>query len=376
MTNQTSDRDARRLGSFPGPRAALFAVVLLPLLSLGAVCGGGGGPPPGPTPFNVFFDDFDEADGTALDGKLPAIGDGKWTASGGLLVQSGAVDTVGAARTAFGSLEQGLAAGETLEVTIVTADTAGDFFSSGFAGVSLMAGGAEKLFVGDPIGASSAWVLEESGTQTATTSMTTESRNLKLEYTFDSGLTRLTAVGSGLVAAFIATPGLALDQIRIANGSGGDIAVDRLLAQTVPGPTTVIGFNNYPIVLAHGLFGTESYEIGGFEVLDYWFGIAEAMEDEGAQVFVTSVSPIDSSYVRGPDLVSQIETILATTGAPKVHLIGHSQGGLDARYVSGMRPDLVRSVTTVSTPNTGSALAAFIDDNIDAQGNVLAHTLR
>jgi triacylglycerol lipase len=133
--------------------------------------------------------------------------------------------------------------------------------------------------------------------------------------------------------------------------------------------------DSYPIVLAHGFLGTETYQLGGYEILDYWYGIVEAMEDEGAQVFVTSVSPINSSYVRGAQLLTQIEDILAQTGAQKVHLIGHSQGGLDARYVAGMRPDLVRSVTTVATPHAGAELAGFISDNIDEEGNLLGGLL-
>jgi triacylglycerol lipase len=131
----------------------------------------------------------------------------------------------------------------------------------------------------------------------------------------------------------------------------------------------------YPVVLAHGFLGTETYELGGYEILDYWFGIVEAMEDEGARVFVTSVSPVHSSYVRGELLLAQIEDILAQTGAAKVHLIGHSQGGLDARYVAGVRPDLVRSVTTVATPHQGADLAGFISDNIDDEGNLLGALL-
>ena len=133
--------------------------------------------------------------------------------------------------------------------------------------------------------------------------------------------------------------------------------------------------NDYPIVLAHGFHGSESYELGGYEILDYWFGIVSAMEDEGAEVYVTSVSPVNSSYVRGAQLVTQIEDILAQTGASQVHLIGHSQGGLDARYVAGMRPDLVRSVTTVASPHKGADLAGFISDNIDSQGNILSGLL-
>jgi triacylglycerol lipase len=133
--------------------------------------------------------------------------------------------------------------------------------------------------------------------------------------------------------------------------------------------------NDYPIVLAHGLFGTDQFEIGGVEILDYWFGVVSAMQDEGAEVFVTTTSPVHSSYVRGAQLEAQIENILAITGKSKVHIIGHSQGGLDARYVAGMRPELVRSVTTVATPNKGADLALFASDNIDEQGNLLTPLL-
>jgi len=135
------------------------------------------------------------------------------------------------------------------------------------------------------------------------------------------------------------------------------------------------GTNDYPIVLAHGFFGTETYELGGLEILDYWFGIVSALEDEGADVFVTSVSPVNSSYARGAQLVTQIEDIVAVTGAAKVHLIGHSQGGLDARYAAGMRPDLVRSVTTVASPHAGADLAGFISGSIDEQGNITSGLL-
>jgi triacylglycerol lipase len=85
---------------------------------------------------------------------------------------------------------------------------------------------------------------------------------------------------------------------------------------------------------------------------------------------VTQVSPVNSSYVRGEELLAQVENILAQTGKAKVHLIGHSQGGLDARYVAGMRPDLVRSVTTVATPNQGADLAGFISGEITADGTI------
>jgi triacylglycerol lipase len=115
----------------------------------------------------------------------------------------------------------------------------------------------------------------------------------------------------------------------------------------------------YPIVLAHGLGGFDQL----FGVLDYWFGIENALEDGGAKVFVTSVAPLDTPQARGEQLIDQIETIVAITGKPKVNLIGHSQGGLDIRYVAAVRPDLVASVTTVGSPHKGADLADFLVAN-------------
>lgn len=115
----------------------------------------------------------------------------------------------------------------------------------------------------------------------------------------------------------------------------------------------------YPIVLAHGLGGFDTL----FGVLDYWFGIEDALEDGGATVFVTQVSPLNTPQQRGEQLIDQIETILAITGKAKVNLIGHSQGGLDARYVAAVRPDLLASVTTVGSPHKGADLADFLAAN-------------
>jgi triacylglycerol lipase len=118
---------------------------------------------------------------------------------------------------------------------------------------------------------------------------------------------------------------------------------------------------NYPIVLCHGWLGFDSL----LGVLDYFYQIPAALEKGRAQVFVTQVSSVNSSYVRGEQLLSQVEEILATTGAAKVNFICHSQGGLDARYVAGVRPDLVASITTVATPHKGSDFGDFLAANIE-----------
>ena len=116
----------------------------------------------------------------------------------------------------------------------------------------------------------------------------------------------------------------------------------------------------YPIVLEHGLGGFDEL----FGVFDYWFDIVDELEDGGATVFATTVSQLNSTEARGEQLIDQIEVITAITGKPKVNIIGHSHGGLDARYVAAVRPDLVASVSTVATPHKGAALADYLRANV------------
>ena len=108
----------------------------------------------------------------------------------------------------------------------------------------------------------------------------------------------------------------------------------------------------YPIVLIHGLLGFD--RIGP---LNYFNGIKEALSDAGATVYSAQVSAANSSEARGDQLLEQIATLCRQTGAPKVNLIGHSQGALTARYAAAVAPTRVASVTSVSGPNHGSELA-------------------
>ncbi|MCC5808780.1 MAG: triacylglycerol lipase [Ectothiorhodospiraceae bacterium] len=112
----------------------------------------------------------------------------------------------------------------------------------------------------------------------------------------------------------------------------------------------------YPIVLVHGLLGFDS--IAG--AINYWYRIPAELERGGADVYVVKVDPVQSNEVRGEQLAQQVEDILAISGADRVNLIGHSQGGLTARYVAATRPQLVASVTSVGTPNQGSTVADVI----------------
>jgi triacylglycerol lipase len=111
----------------------------------------------------------------------------------------------------------------------------------------------------------------------------------------------------------------------------------------------------YPIVLVHGLFGFDS-ALG----VDYFYGIPEALRRDGAKVYVAQVSAANSTEVRGEQLLAQVKNILALTGASKVNLIGHSHGGPTTRYVAGVAPQLVASVTSVGGVNRGSRVADIV----------------
>ena len=111
----------------------------------------------------------------------------------------------------------------------------------------------------------------------------------------------------------------------------------------------------YPLVLVPGLLGFIS--LLGYP---YWYGIVSALRRLGATVFPVLVSSVHSTEVRGEQLLLRIADVLAQTGAEKVHLIGHSQGALTARYAAALKPEWVASVTSVAGPNQGSELADFL----------------
>lgn len=111
----------------------------------------------------------------------------------------------------------------------------------------------------------------------------------------------------------------------------------------------------YPVVLAHGMMGWDTM-VG----IEYWYQIPNDMRANGATVYVTQASGLESSEVRGEQLLKQTQSILAISGAAKVNLIGHSHGGHSVRYVAAMIPTRVASVTTMATPAKGAPMADLI----------------
>lgn len=112
----------------------------------------------------------------------------------------------------------------------------------------------------------------------------------------------------------------------------------------------------YPLLLVPGLLGFVR-----FLVYPYWFGIVKALESGGATVQPVMVSGVNSTEIRGEQLLKVVEQTIREMGVAKVNLFGHSQGALTVRYVAARRPDLIASVTSVAGPNHGSELADWLE---------------
>ncbi|NRD73386.1 triacylglycerol lipase [Shewanella sp. VB17] len=115
----------------------------------------------------------------------------------------------------------------------------------------------------------------------------------------------------------------------------------------------------YPVILIHGFMGFDD----AFGI-DYFYGIPEALSNQGVQVFVARVSPVNTTEIRGEQLRLYVQSVLAYTGAEKVNLIGHSHGGPTARYVASVSPEIVASVTSIGGVNWGSRFADFLMEKI------------
>ncbi|MCU0662088.1 MAG: hypothetical protein MUC50_07150 [Myxococcota bacterium] len=126
----------------------------------------------------------------------------------------------------------------------------------------------------------------------------------------------------------------------------------------------VVAAPRYPIVLAHGIMGFEEIAIAGRRAA-YFRGVAERLQAIGAVVHRPKVPPVGSIELRARALAGFIVGL----DAPKVNVIAHSMGGLDARYaISHLGlASRIASLTTIGTPHHGTPLADAVCGVVGAQ---------
>ena len=131
-------------------------------------------------------------------------------------------------------------------------------------------------------------------------------------------------------------------------------------------------FTRHPLVFMHGLAGFETL----LNVLDYWKGVEELLIPTGFNVQIHAVAAFDDTYTRSVMWMEHFDAMRSAGVGRRFNLIGHSQGGLDARYFTSIldTESQIASITTVATPHHGSSIAGLFDNAIDlspADGAVL-----
>ena len=146
--------------------------------------------------------------------------------------------------------------------------------------------------------------------------------------------------------------------------------------------------NDYPLILAHGIarfdfllahlvgqHGRLGSSLGlSSDGLHYFRGIARHLRSNNFDVHHSSVSFAAPLARRAQDLSDEVQRILQLTAAPKAHIIAHSMGGMDARYMIvrlGMA-DRVATLTTIGTPHLGTS---FADWGLAHEGDVVIAAL-
>src|SRR6056297_3590184 len=125
----------------------------------------------------------------------------------------------------------------------------------------------------------------------------------------------------------------------------------------------------YPVVLAHGMGATDDM----LGVIDYWWGIEGALEDEGANVYVSAVSCMDSTQNKAAQFKQNFLYYLAASGASKANIVGHSHGTVYTRYAMtnlGIGSK-VASHTSICGPHRGSSAADVIVNVVPDSGQWL-----
>jgi triacylglycerol lipase len=124
-------------------------------------------------------------------------------------------------------------------------------------------------------------------------------------------------------------------------------------SEALPPAQANIAATARPVLLVHGFCGTKSS----------WSFVARALRARGVTVNAITYTPFGTSVEQLADrLVADVERVLSQTGADKVHLVGHSLGGvvIAQAIASGRLNGRVDTVVTLAAPFGGSPWANLL----------------
>jgi triacylglycerol lipase len=111
------------------------------------------------------------------------------------------------------------------------------------------------------------------------------------------------------------------------------------------------------LVFVHGFLGFREKRVLGRRI-QYFRGVAQALADMDMPLYFPALPPTHCVAERATSLAAQ----LASYPERNLALIGHSMGGLDARYFASLLDNdhRVRCVIAIGTPHRGTPVARWL----------------
>ncbi|MDF3820600.1 lipase [Leptospira sp. 96542] len=116
------------------------------------------------------------------------------------------------------------------------------------------------------------------------------------------------------------------------------------------------------IALVHGILGFDDTNGLAGGLVKYWGGLDGYLRSQGAKVTTPGSSASNSIPTRANQIQSAVSSWMTANGCSKVHLMGHSQGGLVVRYmVSNLGfSGKTATVTTINSLHKGAPMADIV----------------
>lgn len=113
-------------------------------------------------------------------------------------------------------------------------------------------------------------------------------------------------------------------------------------------------FTRYPMVLMHGMAGSDAW----LGVIDYFVDVEDTLDAAGFIGIAPGVDAFNDIPARASQWQAHLDDLEAAGVGRRFILIGHSQGGLDARYLaSTLEDDRVAAIVSIGTPHRGTPIA-------------------
>ncbi|EGX88514.1 alpha/beta hydrolase fold-1 [Cordyceps militaris CM01] len=118
-----------------------------------------------------------------------------------------------------------------------------------------------------------------------------------------------------------------------------------------------------PVIVLHGLFANRNLDLNFFEAWARPQGYCTYGLTYGAHPAFPSVGGVQRVAESSQQIVALINEVLQKSGAKKVDLVGHSEGGLQALYVAKVRKMSAKidKIVAIAPPSHGTEFSRLIN---------------